>query len=65
MKILSVLRLGLFSIIDLLSEFKEGMHTWFGDNRIPLKKKKILIIDLKVKRFTRGIRINHKSKKCI
>ncbi|CAG8624344.1 569_t:CDS:10, partial [Scutellospora calospora] len=51
-KILSVIRLGLSSIIDLSSEFKEGMYTWFGDNWIPLKKKVLSIIDLKVERFT-------------
>ncbi|CAG8780847.1 1907_t:CDS:10, partial [Dentiscutata erythropus] len=51
-KILSVIRLGLSSIIDLSSEFKGGMYTWFGDNWIPLKKKVLSIIDLKVERFT-------------
>ncbi|RIB03741.1 hypothetical protein C2G38_2122331 [Gigaspora rosea] len=51
-KIMSVIRLGLSSIIDLSPEFKGGMHTWFGDNWIPLKKKVLSIIDLKVERFT-------------
>ncbi|GBB95511.1 hypothetical protein RclHR1_02550023 [Rhizophagus clarus] len=30
-KILSVIRLGLLSIIDLSSEFDKGMYTWFGE----------------------------------
>ncbi|CAG8796880.1 17599_t:CDS:10, partial [Dentiscutata erythropus] len=51
-KILSIIRLGLSSIIDLSSEFKGGMQTWFGDNWIPLKKEVLSKIDLKVEKFT-------------
>ncbi|CAG8807617.1 26942_t:CDS:2, partial [Dentiscutata erythropus] len=38
-KIMSVIRLGLSSIIDLSSEFDGGMHTWFGDEWEGLKAK--------------------------
>ncbi|CAG8638268.1 4631_t:CDS:10 [Ambispora gerdemannii] len=51
-KTMSVIRLGLSSIIDLSSEFKGGMHTWFGDNWLPLKKEVFSKIDLKVEKFT-------------
>ncbi|CAG8687294.1 2273_t:CDS:10 [Dentiscutata erythropus] len=51
-KLMSVIRLGLSSIIDLSSEFKGGMHSWFGDNWIPLKNEVLSKINLKVERFT-------------
>ncbi|CAJ0884380.1 14102_t:CDS:2, partial [Entrophospora sp. SA101] len=50
-KTLSVIRLGLSSIIDLSSEFEGGMHTWFGQDWKDLKKKVSNHINLKIKKF--------------
>ncbi|CAG8499604.1 13299_t:CDS:2 [Acaulospora colombiana] len=50
-KILSVIRLGLSSIIDLSSEFEEGMHTWFGQDWEDLKAKCSSKIKFEIKRF--------------
>ncbi|RIA92730.1 hypothetical protein C1645_820229 [Glomus cerebriforme] len=46
----SVIRLGLSSIVDLSSEFKDGMMTWFGDEWVNLKQKvqnKIKMVPMK------------------
>ncbi|RHZ83725.1 hypothetical protein Glove_88g18 [Diversispora epigaea] len=51
LKLMNVIRLGLSSIIDLSLEFKRGMHSWFGDNWISLKKEILSKINLKVERF--------------
>ena len=45
-------RLGLSSIIDLSSEFKGGMHSWFNDDWIPLKTKALSKINLTVEEFS-------------
>jgi len=50
-KILSVIRLGLSSIIDLSSEFDKGMYTWFGGNWEDLKMKVSKNINFEVKKF--------------
>ncbi|CAG8588911.1 211_t:CDS:10, partial [Ambispora gerdemannii] len=39
-------------LMNLSSEFKGGMHSWFGDNWIPLKNEVLSKINLKVERFT-------------
>ncbi|CAG8644203.1 12205_t:CDS:10, partial [Ambispora leptoticha] len=42
----SVIRLGLSSIIDLSSEFKDGMYTWFGQEWIDIKRKVYGIVNM-------------------
>ncbi|KAF0342992.1 hypothetical protein F8M41_016053 [Gigaspora margarita] len=54
-KIMSVIRLGLSSIIDLSSEVDEGMHTWFGDDWESLKAKVSEKICFEVKKFEGSI----------
>ncbi|CAG8527663.1 458_t:CDS:10 [Acaulospora morrowiae] len=51
-KLMNIIRLGLSSIVDLSSEFKGSMHSWFGDNWMPLKREVLSKIDLKVEKFT-------------
>ena len=46
-----ILRLGLSSIIDLSSEFDEGMYTWFGENWGDLKMKVSENINFEVKKL--------------
>ncbi|CAB4418077.1 unnamed protein product [Rhizophagus irregularis] len=50
-KILSIIRLGLSSIIDLSSEFDKGMCTWFGENWEDLKMKVSKNINFEVKKL--------------
>ncbi|CAB4422409.1 unnamed protein product [Rhizophagus irregularis] len=50
-KILSIIRLGLSSIIDLSSEFDKGMCTWFGENWGDLKMKVLENINFEVKKL--------------
>ncbi|CAG8813150.1 26131_t:CDS:2, partial [Dentiscutata erythropus] len=50
--IMSIIWLGLSSIIDLSSEFKQGMHSWFNDDWIPLKVKALSKINLTVEEFS-------------
>ncbi|CAG8709267.1 10684_t:CDS:10 [Cetraspora pellucida] len=47
----SVIRLGLSSIIDLSSEFEDGMCSWFEKDWANIKKKVYEIIDMKPKAF--------------
>ncbi|KAF0501117.1 hypothetical protein F8M41_020136 [Gigaspora margarita] len=54
-KLMSVIRLGLSSIIDLSSEFDGGMHTWFGDEWESLKAKVSKEISFEVKKFEGNI----------
>ncbi|CAG8587558.1 9675_t:CDS:10, partial [Scutellospora calospora] len=54
-KFMSVIRLGLSSIIDLSSEFDGGMHTWFGDEWEGLKTKASEKICFEVKKFEGNI----------
>ncbi|CAG8647753.1 3956_t:CDS:2 [Acaulospora morrowiae] len=49
--ILSIIRLGLSSIIDLSSEFSGGMYSWFGDEWQDLKAKALAKINIKPKMF--------------
>ncbi|CAG8445034.1 10882_t:CDS:10 [Acaulospora morrowiae] len=51
-KIMSIIGLGLSSIIDLSSEFKQGMRSWFKDDWIPLKNKALSKINLTVEEFS-------------
>ncbi|RHZ47141.1 hypothetical protein Glove_590g3 [Diversispora epigaea] len=51
-KIMSIIWLGLSSIIDLSSEFKGGMHSWFNDDWIPLKTKALSKINVTVEEFS-------------
>ncbi|CAB5358532.1 unnamed protein product [Rhizophagus irregularis] len=50
-KILSIIRLGLSSIIDLSSEFDKGMCTWVGENWEDLKMKVSKNINFEVKKL--------------
>ncbi|RGB22725.1 hypothetical protein C1646_775638 [Rhizophagus diaphanus] len=50
-KILSIIRLGLSSIIDLSSEFDKGICTWFGENWEDLKMKVSKNINFEVKKL--------------
>ncbi|CAG8697655.1 10384_t:CDS:2, partial [Funneliformis mosseae] len=47
----SVIKLGLSSIIDLSSEFKDGMYTWFEKDWADIKRKVYKIVDMKPKGF--------------
>ncbi|CAG8679256.1 11675_t:CDS:2, partial [Funneliformis caledonium] len=47
----SVIKLGLSSIIDLSSEFKDGMYTWFEKDWAVIKRKVYKIVDMKPKGF--------------
>lgn len=49
--ILSTIRLGLSSIVDLSSEFSGGMYSWFGDEWLDLKAKALTDINIKPKMF--------------
>ncbi|CAI2187739.1 19611_t:CDS:10, partial [Funneliformis geosporum] len=49
--ILSVIRLGLSSIIDLTSEFSGGMYLWFGEEWPDLKRKALALVNIKQKKF--------------
>ncbi|CAG8517130.1 4078_t:CDS:10, partial [Acaulospora colombiana] len=40
------------SFVDLSSEFKRGMHSWFNDDWIPLKNKALSKINLTVEEFS-------------
>ncbi|CAG8546339.1 9778_t:CDS:2 [Acaulospora morrowiae] len=51
-KIMSIIWLGQSSIIDLSSEFKRGMHSWFNDDWIPLKTKALSKINLTAEEFS-------------
>ncbi|RIB21848.1 hypothetical protein C2G38_2034058 [Gigaspora rosea] len=42
----SVIRLGLSSIIDLSSEFENGMFTWFGQEWVDIKRKVYEIVNM-------------------
>ncbi|RUS21643.1 hypothetical protein BC937DRAFT_91989 [Endogone sp. FLAS-F59071] len=48
---LSVIKLGLSSIIDLSSEFLGGMHEWFGEHWPTLKAKALEHLDTTAKQF--------------
>ncbi|CAG8587124.1 4872_t:CDS:10 [Funneliformis mosseae] len=49
--ILSIIRLGLSSIIDLSSEFSGGMYLWFGEEWLDLKEKVLALVNIKQKKF--------------
>ncbi|CAJ0757360.1 5929_t:CDS:2, partial [Entrophospora sp. SA101] len=62
---LSIIRLGLSSIIDLSSEFAGGMHKWFGKEWIVLKEKVLSQVNITTKQFDKEIKndINRIEKK--
>ncbi|CAJ0884593.1 15930_t:CDS:2, partial [Entrophospora sp. SA101] len=64
---LSIIRLGLSSIIDLSSEFAGGMHKWFGKEWIVLKEKVLSQVNITTKQFDKEIKndINRIEKFCI
>ncbi|CAG8534906.1 6675_t:CDS:2, partial [Scutellospora calospora] len=47
----SVIRLGLSSIVDLSSEFEDGMYTWFGQEWTDIKRKVYGIVNMEPKFF--------------
>ncbi|CAG8537452.1 10441_t:CDS:2 [Paraglomus occultum] len=51
----SVIRLGLSSIIDLSSEFEDGMYSWFEKDWANIKKKVYKIVDMKPKGFEKEV----------
>ncbi|CAG8496457.1 4488_t:CDS:2, partial [Gigaspora rosea] len=52
----SVIRLGFSSIVDLSSEFQDGMYTWFEDDWHDIKKKVYETIDMVPKPFEDNVK---------
>ncbi|CAG8633611.1 9722_t:CDS:2 [Ambispora leptoticha] len=59
--VLSVIRLGLSSIIDLSSEFPGGMHEWFGKDWPTLKAKALEHLNVTTKQFDDPVKIDIKK----